>query len=93
MLTLHTQKTKQMKNLTPKQLAKLENQIGLLAHKLALICQQHKISDRNMELVDAGFDDWDAETQEGMVNELHNLDRMLDTLHCRIIDLRENEGA
>jgi hypothetical protein len=82
-----------MKNLTPKQLAKLESQIALLSHKLALVCQQHKISERNMELVDAGFDDWDAETQEGMVNELHNMDRMLDTLHCRIIDLRENEGA
>ena len=82
-----------MKNLTPKQLLKLENQIGLLAHKLAMVCQQHKISERNMDLVDAGFDDWDAETQEGMVNELHNLDRMLDTLHCRIIDLTLNEGA
>jgi hypothetical protein len=82
-----------MKNLTPKQLLKLENQIGLLAHKLAIVCQQHKIADRNMDLVDAGFDDWDAETQEGMVNELHNMDRMLDTLHCRIIDLRENQGA
>ena len=85
--------TKQMKNLTPKQLLKLENQIGLLAHKLAMVCQQHKISERNMDLIDDGFDDWDAETQEGMVNELHNMDRMLDTLYCRIIDLRENEGA
>jgi hypothetical protein len=46
-----------------------------------------------MELSDEQFDDWDAQTQEGMVNELHNLDRMLDTLHCRIIDLRENQGA
>ena len=46
-----------------------------------------------MDLVDAGFDDWDAETQEGMVNKLHNMDRMLDTLHCRIIDLRETQGA
>jgi len=82
-----------MKNLTPKQLLKLENQIGLLSHKLAIVCQQHKIGDRSMELSDEQFDDWDAQTQEGMVNELHNLDRMLDTLHCRIIDLRENQGA
>jgi hypothetical protein len=82
-----------MKNLTPKQLLKLENQIGLLSHKLAIVCQQHKIADRSWELTEERFDDWDAQTQEGMVNELHNLDRMLDTLHCRIIDLRENEGA
>ena len=82
-----------MKNLTPKQLARLEASIASLSHRLAVVCDQYKISERNMELVDAGFDDWDAETQEGMVNELHNMDRMLDTLHCRIIDLKETQGV
>lgn len=82
-----------MKNLTPKQLEKLENQIASLSNKLASICQQHRIGDRNMELVDEGFSDWDAETQEGMVYSLHQADFALDRLFSLIETVRQNQGA
>ena len=81
-----------MKNLTPKQLEKLENQIASLSNKLASICQQHRIGDRNMELVNEGFIDWDAETQEGMVYSLHQADFTLDRLFSLVQTVRENMG-
>lgn len=82
-----------MKNLTPKQLEKLENQIAALSWKLTKVCEQHKIADRSMELSDEGFDDWDAETQEGMVNALHNVDHALDRVAYWISIVREKQGA
>lgn len=82
-----------MKNLTPKQLEKLESQIAALAFKLNKVCEQHKIADRSMELNDERFEDWDAETQEGMVNALHQVDHALDRVSYWISVVRENEGA
>jgi hypothetical protein len=82
-----------MKNLTPKQLEKLENQIGTLSFKLYKICQQVKVSDKNNELMDERFDDYDSQTQEAMIVKLNHVDFFLDELHCLIQSIRENEGA
>lgn len=82
-----------MKNLTPKQLEKLENQIGALSFKLYKICQQVKVSDKNDELADECFDDYDSQTQEAMIVKLNHVDFFLDELHCLIQSIRENEGA
>jgi hypothetical protein len=82
-----------MKNLTPKQLEKLENQIGTLSFKLYKICQQVKVSDKNDELMDERFDDYDSQTQEAMIVKLNHVDFFLDELHCLIQSIRENEGA
>lgn len=82
-----------MKNLTPKQLEKLENQIGTLSFKLYKICQQVKVSDKNEELMDERFDDYDSQTQEAMIVKLNHVDFFLDELHCLIQSIRENEGA
>lgn len=82
-----------MKNLTPKQLEKLENQIGALSFKLYKICQQVKVSDKNDELADERFDDYDSQTQEAMIVKLNHVDFFLDELHCLIQSIRENEGA
>jgi len=81
-----------MKNLTPKQLAKLESQIAAIAFKLTKVCEQHKISERYNDLMDEGFQDWDAQTQEGMVNALHNVDHALDTVHFLLSNLTEENG-
>lgn len=82
-----------MKNLTPKQLEKLENQIGALSFKLYKICQQVKVSDKNDELANECFDDYDSQTQEAMIVKLNHVDFFLDELHCLIQSIRENEGA
>jgi len=82
-----------MKNLTPKQLEKLENQIGTLSFKLYKICQQVKVSNKNEELMDERFDDYDSQTQEAMIVKLNHVDFFLDELHCLIQSIRENEGA
>ena len=82
-----------MKNLTPKQLEKLENQIDTLSFKLYKICQQVKVSDKNEELMDERFDDYDSQTQEAMIVKLNHVDFFLDELHCLIQSIRENEGA
>jgi hypothetical protein len=82
-----------MKNLTPKQLEKLENQIGTLSFKLYKICQQVKVSNKNDELMDERFDDYDSQTQEAMIVKLNHVDFFLDELHCLIQSIRENEGA
>ena len=82
-----------MKNLTPKQLEKLENQIGTLSFKLYKICQQVKVSDKNNELMDERFEDYDSQTQEAMIVKLNHVDFFLDELHCLIQSIRENEGA
>jgi hypothetical protein len=82
-----------MKNLTEKQLLKLEDQIAALSFKLSKACDQHKISDRYMELCDGSFDDWDSESQESMVHALHQVDHALDRVSCLIQTVRENQGA
>ena len=80
-----------MKNLTPKQLIKLEKQISSICFKLAKVCKEHKIPERYDELTNEGFDDWDALTQEGMVNALHNADHLLDRVLYWILVVQENE--
>ena len=82
-----------MKNLTPKQLEKLENQIGTLSFKLYKICEQVKKSEKIDELTDENFDDYDSQTQEAMMIKLNHVDFFLDELHCLIQSIRENEGA
>lgn len=77
-----------MKNLTPKQLQKLESQIDLLSSKLDKVFKEFKVSEKKDELFNENFCDWDAQTQEGMINELGNLEFTLSNLSSRINDLR-----
>ena len=44
------------------------------------------------DLMDEGFQDWDAQTQEGMVNALHNVDHALDSVHFLLSNLTEENG-
>ena len=57
---------------------RLAEQMASVSSRLNKICQEYKIGDRYEQLCDENFCDWDAETQEGMVNALHNADMELD---------------
>ena len=85
--------TTQMKNLTSKQLEKLENQIAAISFKLYKVCQQNKVSEKIEQLTDDNFYDYDAQTQEAMMFKLNQVEYQLDELHCMIQTLRENQGA
>jgi len=77
-----------MKQLTDKQLLKLDAQISALSFKLSKVCKQHKIADKSMELFDISWQDWDNyESQEGIVNALNNIDKELDNLAYYITQL------
>lgn len=69
-----------MKQLTAKQMKRLEAQVASVSSRLYKICQEHKIAERNGQLYDDNFCDWDAENQEAMVSMLHNADMELDRL-------------
>lgn len=77
-----------MRQLTDKQLLKLDAQISALSDKLTKVCNQHKVSDKKTELDESNFDDWDAyETQEGIINALANIDAELSNLSYYITQL------
>ena len=77
-----------MRQLTDKQLFKLDAQISALSDKLTKVCNQHKVTDKNDELVSASWCDWDAyETQEGIINALANIDAELSNLSYYITQL------
>ena len=79
-----------MKQLTDKQLLKLEDQICALSFKLTKVCKQHKIADKSSELFDISWQDWDNyETQEAIVNALNNIDHELDNLSYYIMQLNK----
>lgn len=80
-----------MNHLTPEQLQKLEKQIRLICFKLAKVCKEHQIPERYSQLRKEGFDDWDALTQEGMVNALHNANHLLDRVLYWILVVSETE--
>jgi hypothetical protein len=82
-----------MKQLTKKQLLALESQIAILATKLEKICIKNKIGDRVTQLSDERWYDYDAETQEGMVNALHNADHALSQVSYLLDLLRNKQGA
>ena len=55
-----------MENLTPKQLEKLQDEIGKLSFRLYKVCQRIKLSEKIGQLTDDNFDDYDfSETQDG----------------------------
>ena len=78
-----------MKNLTPKQLEKLEDEIGKLSFKLYKTCQKIKLSEKMEELYKENWNDYDAQTQESLINKLNQVDFFLDEVHCMIQSLRE----
>ena len=79
-----------MKQLTDKQLLKLDAQICALSDKLTKVCNQHKVTEKNDELVNISWCDWDAyETQEGIINALHNIDIELSNLSYYITQLNK----
>ena len=82
-----------MKQLTKKQLVALDNQIAILSTRLEKICLKNKIHDRSFQLSDERWYDYDAETQEGMVNALHNADHALSQVSYLLDLLRNNQGA
>ena len=82
-----------MKQLTEKQLIALDNQIAILATKLDKICLKNKIGDRVVQLSDERWYDYDAETQEGMVNALHSVDHALSNVSYLLDLLRKTQGA
>lgn len=82
-----------MKQLTEKQLIALDNQIAILATKLEKICLKYKIGDRLTQLDNERWYDYDAQTQEGMVNALHNVDHALSNVSHLLDLLRTNQGA
>ena len=84
-------KTKTMKNLTPKQLEKLEDEIGKLSFRLYKVCQRIKLSEKIGELTDENFDDYDSKTQEAIMNKLNHVDFFLDEVHCLIQEVIENK--
>jgi len=69
-----------MEQLTPKQMKRLDSQLSSISSRLYKICQEHKIAERNWQLCEEDFCDWDAENQEAMVNMLHEADMALDRL-------------
>ena len=69
-----------MKQLTEKQMKRLEAQVASVSSRLYKICQEHKISVRHGQLYDENFCDWDGEHQEAIVNALHNADMELDRI-------------
>lgn len=81
-----------MKQLTKKQLLALDSQIASLATKLEKICLKNKIGDRVTQLSNDRWYDYDAETQEGMVNALHNADHALSQVSY-LLYLLKNQGA
>lgn len=77
-----------MRQLTDKQLFKLDAQISALSDKLTKVCNQHKVTDKNDELVSVSWCDWDNyESQEAIVNALHNIDMELSNLSYYITQL------
>ena len=78
-----------MKNLTPKQLEKLEDEIGKLSFKLYKTCQKIKLSEKMEELCKENWNDYDAQTQESLINKLNQVDFFLDEVHFMIQSLRE----
>jgi hypothetical protein len=79
-----------MRQLTDKQLLKLDAQISALSFKLSKVCKQHKIAEKNDELVNVSWSDWDAyDTQEGIINALHNIDKELDNLSYYITQINK----
>ena len=77
-----------MRQLTDKQLQKLDAQISALSDKLTKVCSQHKVNERREEL--EGWNDWDGyETQEGIINALANIDTELSNLSYYITQLAQ----
>lgn len=77
-----------MRQLTDKQLFKLDAQISALSDKLTKVCNQHKVSDKKTELMEINFEDWDNyESQEAIINALSNIDAELSNLSYYITQL------